>query len=63
VVEFFFAWPGMGRRLLEAINARQTPVVIALASALGLTFLLTNLLLDMAYLVLDPRVRERSWTL
>jgi ABC-type dipeptide/oligopeptide/nickel transport system permease component len=62
VVEFFFAWPGMGRQLLEAINARQTPVVIGLASALGLTFLLTNLLLDVAYLILDPRVRERSWT-
>jgi len=58
VVEFFFAWPGMGRRLLEAINARQTPLVVALASALGLTFMLINLLLDIAYRIGDPRVRE-----
>ena len=58
VVEFFFNWPGMGRRLLEAINTRQTPVVVALASALGLTFLFINLLLDIAYRLVDPRVRE-----
>ena len=58
VVEFFFNWPGMGRRLLEAINTRQTPVVVALASALGLTFLLINLLLDIAYRLVDPRMRE-----
>ena len=58
VVEFFFNWPGMGRRLLDAINTRQTPVVVALASALGLTFLLINLLLDVAYRIIDPRVRE-----
>lgn len=58
VVEVFFNWPGMGRRLLEAINTRQTLVVVALASALGLTFLLINLLLDIAYRIVDPRVRE-----
>lgn len=58
VVEFFFNWPGMGRRLLEAINTRQTPLVVALASALGLTFLLINLLLDVVYRLVDPRMRE-----
>jgi peptide/nickel transport system permease protein len=60
VVEFFFAWPGIGRRLLEAIGAHQVSVVVALASALGLTFLLANLILDVAYRLLDPRVRARS---
>ena len=58
VVEFFFNWPGMGRRLLEAINTRQTLVVVALASALGLTFLFINLLLDIVYRLVDPRMRE-----
>lgn len=58
VVEFFFAWPGMGRRLLEAIDTRQTVTVVVLASALGLTFLLVNLLLDIAYRLIDPRTRE-----
>ena len=60
VVEFFFAWPGMGRYLLEAIDARQTPVVAALASTMGLTFLLVNLLLDVAYRIVDPRTRQVS---
>ena len=60
VVELFFAWPGMGRRLLEAIDARQSSVVIALASALGLTFLITNLALDIAYRFIDPRIREQQ---
>jgi ABC-type dipeptide/oligopeptide/nickel transport system permease component len=58
VVEFLFAWPGLGRQLLEAINNRQTVVVVAMASALGLTFLVTNLLLDIAYRAIDPRMRE-----
>lgn len=58
VVEFFFAWPGVGLRLLEAINARQTDVVVTLALALGLTFLLINLFLDIAYRLIDPRLRE-----
>jgi ABC-type dipeptide/oligopeptide/nickel transport system permease component len=59
VVEFFFAWPGMGRHLLEAIDARQVSVVVALASALGLTFLLANLLLDVTYRIVDPRTRSQ----
>lgn len=58
VVEFFFAWPGMGRRLLEAIGARQTSLVVAFSSALGLTFLLANLVLDISYRLIDPRTRE-----
>jgi peptide/nickel transport system permease protein len=60
VVEFFFAWPGMGRRLLEAIDARQSTVVVVLATVLGLTFLVANLLLDIAYRLVDPRVRDRG---
>jgi len=58
VVEFFFGWPGMGQRLLEAINERQTALVVALALALGLTFQLVNLLLEILYRLVDPRVRE-----
>ena len=60
VVEFFFVWPGMGLRMLEAINARQTGVVATLALALGLTFLILNLLLDLAYWLVDPRIRESA---
>jgi ABC-type dipeptide/oligopeptide/nickel transport system permease component len=56
VVEFFFAWPGLGRQLLTSIGAQQSSTVIALASVLGLTFLLANMVLDIAFRVLDPRV-------
>ena len=58
VVELFFGWPGMGLRLLEAMDARQSFVVVILASALGLTFLLINLLLDISFRLIDPRIRE-----
>jgi peptide/nickel transport system permease protein len=60
VVEFLFAWPGMGLRLLEAIDARETVVVVTLAAAMGLTFLALNLLLDILYRILDPRMRSDS---
>jgi peptide/nickel transport system permease protein len=58
VVELFFGWPGMGLELLEAINNRRTTMVVALGCALGLTFLTVNLLLDIAYRIIDPRIRE-----
>jgi peptide/nickel transport system permease protein len=58
VVEYFFAWPGMGLRLLEAINARQTTLVVSLALVMGLTFLIINLVLDILYRIVDPRLRD-----
>lgn len=60
VVEFFFNWPGIGLRLLQAINNGETVVAVALATALGLTFLLLNLLLDILFWLIDPRIRERT---
>lgn len=58
VVEYFFGWPGLGATLLDAIRMRHTNLVIILALALGLTFMLINLLLELAYRFLDPRLRE-----
>jgi ABC-type dipeptide/oligopeptide/nickel transport system permease component len=58
VVEYFFGWPGMGDRLLSAIRAGQTPVVVTLALALGLTFVVINVLLDISYGFIDPRLKE-----
>ena len=60
VVEFFFVWPGIGMRMLQAINQRQTTLAVTLALALGLTFLILNLLLDIAYWLIDPRIRDAS---
>lgn len=58
VVEFLFVWPGLGLRMLEGINSHNTALVVTLAAAIGLTFLLVNLLLDISYRFIDPRVRE-----
>lgn len=60
VVELFFAWPGIGRSLLEAIDTRNTALATTLASSLGLTLLLVNLCLDIAYRIIDPRMREQA---
>lgn len=60
VVEFFFAWPGMGYHLINAIDGRQTSVVVALAFIIGATLLSVNLLLDVIYRWVDPRLREEG---
>jgi peptide/nickel transport system permease protein len=60
VVELIFAWPGIGLALLDAINARQTGLVVVLALAMGLTLLIVNLVLDVSFRVIDPRLRENE---
>lgn len=57
IVEIFFGWPGLGQTLLAAVDARQTVLAVTLALALGLTILGTNLLLDIIYRLIDPRLR------
>lgn len=58
IVEFFFVWPGLGLRMLEAINSRNTSLLATLAASIGLTFLVINLILDISYRFIDPRIRE-----
>jgi peptide/nickel transport system permease protein len=58
VVEYFFGWPGLGATLLQGIRMRHTNLVITLALALGMTFMVVNLLLELAYRFLDPRLRD-----
>lgn len=60
VVEYFFAWPGIGLRLLEAIQQNQDRLVVAFALTLGLSIQLVNLALDISYRIIDPRLREES---
>jgi len=57
VVEIFFTWPGLGVTMLNAIYEREVKVVAALALSLGVTFLLVNLLADLIYRFIDPRLR------
>ena len=61
VIEVVFAWPGLGRLLLEGINNRDYPVVQATLLFVVLIFVLVNLITDMLYVYLDPRVQlDRS---
>ena len=50
----------MGFQLINAINGRQTSVVVALAFIIGATLLSVNLLLDILYRLVDPRMREEA---
>jgi len=57
VTETIFAWPGMGKLLIDSINALDRPVIVAYLCVTVLVFVLINLAVDLAYAVLDPRVR------
>jgi len=58
VVEFFFGWPGVGFTLLKAISRRDDNLTVALVLCLGALFVLVNLILEVSYRLLDPRLRE-----
>ncbi len=55
VVEFFFIWPGVGLTLLLAIELGNASLIADLIVAIGLLFLLVNLVLELIYPILDPR--------
>lgn len=57
VTETVFAWPGMGKLLVDAINILDRPVVVAYILVTVLIFAVINLIVDIAYAALDPRVR------
>lgn len=57
VTEVIFAWPGMGRVTVEAIFARDYPVIMATSALAAVLVVLGNLLADVAYGLVDPRVR------
>ncbi len=57
VTETVFSWPGVGRLVVQAVSQRDYPVVIACVFVISLVFVLLNLIVDLLYAVLDPRVR------
>jgi peptide/nickel transport system permease protein len=57
VIETIFAWPGIGRAIFEAIVARDFPLIQAGVLVLGTFAVTINLLVDLMYRVLNPRVR------
>lgn len=56
-LEAVFAWPGIGQLTVEALNARDYPVLQGIFLLLGTAIVLANLLADLLYAILDPRVR------
>ena len=57
VTESIFAWPGMGKLIIDSINLLDRPVIVAYLLITVLIFTLINLITDLLYSVLDPRVR------
>ena len=57
-VEAIFAWPGVGRVLVEAVQARDYPVVMAATTASAVLVVLGNLLAELLVTVVDPRLRQ-----
>jgi ABC-type dipeptide/oligopeptide/nickel transport system permease component len=58
IVEVVFAWPGLGRLLVDAIFYRDYPIVQAAMVLVAATYALVNLAVDLMYVYLDPRVRH-----
>lgn len=56
VVEAMFGWPGLGKMAMDAITARDYPVVQAFVLFLTVLYVLLNLIVDICYRALDPRV-------
>ncbi|MBX6360241.1 MAG: ABC transporter permease, partial [Acidobacterium ailaaui] len=58
VTETIFSWPGIGRLTLSAISNRDYALVQGCILAVGLTYVLVNLVTDLLYMVVNPRVRS-----
>jgi peptide/nickel transport system permease protein len=56
-IEFVFAWPGVGRLMLEGVAQRNFPIVEATVLTSGFFYILTSLFVDILYVYVDPRIR------
>ena len=59
VVEIVFGWPGTGRLLVASLQTRDTPVLLGLLLVVSLGVVLVNIVTDLAYAAVDPRIRLR----
>ena len=58
VIETIFRWPGLGKLAMDAITARDLPVIQGFVLLTSTIYVAVNLLTDLAYHLVDPRVRE-----
>lgn len=59
ITETVFSWPGIGLLLIEAINARDYPLVQGCVLTMGISYVIVNLLTDLTYALVDPRIRYK----
>jgi peptide/nickel transport system permease protein len=57
IVESVFAWPGMGTLAITAVQGRDYPVIMAINMISAVTIVFSNLLADVIYAVIDPRIK------
>jgi ABC-type dipeptide/oligopeptide/nickel transport system permease component len=57
VTERIFSWPGLGNLTIQAINSRDYPLIQGCILTIALTYILINLVTDVLYSVVDPRIR------
>ncbi|WP_435655286.1 ABC transporter permease [Brucella pituitosa] len=60
VVETIFAWPGVGKLLIDSIQLLDRPVVMATLTFVSVTFVVLNALVDLFHAIIDPRIRHSS---
>jgi peptide/nickel transport system permease protein len=60
IIETIFAWPGVGRFLVQSIHARDFPVIQGFVLIIAMLFVFSNLIVDILYTYLDPRIRYES---
>jgi peptide/nickel transport system permease protein len=57
VTESIFAWPGMGKLIIDSIQMLDRPVVVAYLIVIVVIFIVLNLVVDLLYSLIDPRIR------
>ncbi|MBP8930182.1 MAG: ABC transporter permease [Paracoccus sp.] len=60
VTETIFAWPGVGKLIIDSINALDRPIIVAYILVIVTMFIVINLIVDLLYSALDPRIRSRA---
>ena len=58
IIEAIFQWPGVGKLVMDAITARDYPVIQGFVVYIAITYVVINLLTDLAYRYFDPRVKD-----
>ena len=59
LTESVFSWPGVGRLMVDAIRQKDTPTVLASVVFLAVVYSVVNLLVDLLYAFVDPRIKSQ----